>query len=290
MAAVFLDYDQAALDAAYDQAVWAPNRDALLAGYAARSAACRERLGPPLRFAYGPTPAEGLELFRAAASPAPVLIFVHGGAWRGGAAADYAFPAELFVAAGVHYAALDFAPAQDIGGDLRVMAAQVQRAILWLHGNAARFGGDPDRLYLAGHSSGAHLAAVAMTADWPSLGAPADILKGGLLASGMYDLRPVRLSARSRYVAFDDEMEARLSPIRHVDRLSAPLGVAWGSRESPEFIRQGRDFAAAATAAGKPVERLVAEGTNHFEMMATLDRADGLLGRAALALIGAAPR
>ncbi|MGH6988885.1 MAG: alpha/beta hydrolase, partial [Stellaceae bacterium] len=273
MTAVFRDYDQVALDAAYDQTFWAANRDELLASYADASARCRDRLGPPLHFAYGPTPAEGLDVFRAASDRAPVMIFVHGGAWRGGAAADYAFPAEMFVAAGVHYVALDFAAAPDVGGDLRVMASQVQRAILWLHDNAERFGGEPERLYLAGHSSGAHLAAVALTADWRALGAPPDIVKGGVLVSGMYDLHPVRLSSRSRYVAFDDNMVQRLSPIRHVDRLSAPLTVAWGSRESPEFIRQGRDFAAAVNAAAKPVEVLVAEGTNHFEMMATLSRA-----------------
>ena len=285
MAAVFLDYDQAALDAAYDQAVWAPNREAVLAGYVSASAQCRARLGVPLRFAYGPTPVERLDVFRAAGDAAPVLVYVHGGAWRAGTAAVYAFPAATFVSAGVHYVALDFAAVQDVNGDLGVMASQVQRAVVWVHDNAARFGGDPARLYLAGHSSGAHLAAVALTADWPALGAPPDILKGGLVASGMYDLHPVRLSARSRYVAFDDEMVELLSPIRHIDRLSAPLTVAWGTKELPEFMRQGAAFAAAVKAVGKPVETVVAEGANHFEIMATIGHAEGALGRAALALI-----
>lgn len=286
MPKVFLDYDQCALDKAYDQRVWAPNMEHLLAGYAAASTRCRERLGPPLRFAYGESAAEQLDVFRATADSAPVQIFVHGGAWRRGTAAEYAFPAETLVPAGVHYIALDFASVVNTGGDLRVLASQIQSAVIWIHGHARRFGGNPDRLYLAGHSSGAHLAACALTADWLELGAPPDILKGGFLASGMYDLRPVRLSARSGYIAFNDDLVHDLSPCRHIDRLSAPLAVAWGTRESPEFIRQARDFAAVARAAGKTVDEIVAEGCNHFEVLQMLCGPDQLLGRALLAQIG----
>jgi arylformamidase len=285
MAPVFLNYDQRTLDDAYDQRVWASNMEEILAGYAAVSAHTRAKLGAPLRFAYGPSKFEGLDVYRGAASDAPVLIFVHGGAWRRGAAADYAFPAELFVAAGVHYLALDFPSVTDVGGNLRVLASAVRRAIVWIRANAARFGGDPRRLYIAGHSSGAHLAAVALTTDWQEFDAEPDILKGGVLASGMYDLRPVRLSARSSYVAFDDETEETLSPIQHIKHLTAPVVVACGTRESPEFIRQAHDFVAVLRAAGKPAEELVAEGCNHFEVMRTFAM-EQALGRAALGLIG----
>jgi len=287
MGPTFLGYDQRALDEAYDQRVWASNMEEVLAGYAAASARTREKLGSPLRFAYGPTEVEGLDVFRAAAFGAPVQIFVHGGAWRRGAASEYAFPAEVFAAAGIHYVALDFAGVADVGGDLRILASQVRRAIVWLRANAARFGGDPRRLYIAGHSSGAHLAGVALTTNWQKFDVEPDILKGGVLASGMYDLHPVRLSARSSYVAFDDETEESLSPARHINRLAAPVVIAWGTRESPEFIRQARDFVAMLRTAGKRVEELVAEGCNHFEIMRTFDTSSRALGRASLALITA---
>ena len=260
MAPVFLNYDQRALDNAYDQRVWASNMEEILAGYAAASARTRAKVGAPLRFTYGASEAEGIDVYRGAASDAPMLIFVHGGAWRRGAAADYAFPADLFVAAGVHYLALDFPSVTDVGGDLRVPASAVRRAVLWTHANAGRFGGDPRRLYIAGHSSGAHLAAVALTTDWRDFDAEPDILKGGVLACGMYDLRPVRLSARNSYVAFDDETEETLSPARHIKHLAAPVVVACGTRESPEFIRQAHDFVVLLQAAGKPVDELVVEG------------------------------
>ena len=280
---VWLDLDQAELDAAYDQTVWAANREQVVRRFAAQSEAARARLGAPRRFAYGPTPVEGLDLYATTRPNAPVNVLIHGGAWRAGLAKNYAFAAELFVRAGAHFVVPDFAAVQDVGGSLMPMADQVRRAVAWVYRNARSFGGDPDRLYVSGHSSGAHLAAVVLTTDWVhELELPADIVKGGLCSSGMYDLRAVRLSARSGYVKFSDEMEQALSPQRHLDRLTAPVIVSHGTLESPEFQRQARDFATALTAAGKPVTFLVGEDYNHFEVIETLATPYGLLGRAVL--------
>ena len=102
----------------------------------------------------------------------------------------------------------------------------------------------------------------------------------------MYDLEPVRLSKRSKYVKFTDEMETALSAQRHIDKLHTPLILAHGTYETPEFQRQTGDFFAAVKAAGKPVEMLVGEGYNHFEMLETLANPYGLLGRAVFAQMG----
>jgi arylformamidase len=107
-----------------------------------------------------------------------------------------------------------------------------------------------------------------------------------MCVSGMYDLTPVRLSARNTYVQFDDATVAALSPIRHLNRLQAQLIVAYGTEETPEFQRQNREFAAAVEAAGKKVHLLIGEHYNHFELPDTLGNPYGLLGRAALELIG----
>jgi arylformamidase len=284
---VFLDYDQATLDAAYNQAAYAANREQLLARQAANSAAARARIGEPERVAYGEAAIERLDIYRCRHDPAPVFVFIHGGAWRAGLATNFAAPAEMLLAAGAHYVVPDFSWVQDVGGRLTVMADQVRRAIAWVHRNAARFGGDASRLHIGGQSSGGHLAAVALTTDWQrEFDLPADIIKGGMCISGIYDLVPVRLSARNAYVKFDDATVAALSPIRHLDRLSAPLVVAYGTCETPEFQRQNREFAAAVAAAGKPVRLLVGEHCNHFELPETLANPYGLLGRAALELIG----
>jgi arylformamidase len=82
---------------------------------------------------------------------------------------------------------------------------------------------------------------------------------------------------------FTDEIEQALSSQRHLDKLNAPVIVAYGTLETPEFQRQSRDLAAVVKAAGKPVELLVADGYNHFEIPETLANPYGVLGRAVLA-------
>jgi arylformamidase len=294
---VWLDMDQQELDDAYDQIVYAPNRDQVAKRRHANSAAARTRIGEPLRLVYGPTPIEGLDVYRtpSSSSPAsgggkeggaPVAIFVHGGAWLNGTASEFTCLAEPFVHAGAHFVVLDFTNVNDAGGSLFPMVKQVRRAVGFLYREAKTFGGDPNRLYLISHSSGSHLAGCVVTSDWAKDGLPRDILKGAALSSGMYDLKPVRLSKRSKYVKFTDAMEEELSAIRHIDRLNTPLVLTYGTYETPEFQRQSRDFAAAVKAAGKPVELLVGEGYNHFEMLETLNNPYGLLGHAVFKQMG----
>ena len=285
---VWLDMDQRELDDAYDQSKYAANQQQVGRRRALLSEWARARLGAPKRLAYGPAPIEGLDLYPARRPNAPVVVFIHGGAWRHGSAHDNAYAAELFVNAGAHYIALDFSAVTDVGGDLMVLADQVRRAVAWVHRNAATFGGDPARLYVAGHSSGSHLAGVVLTTDWSRYGVPATIVKAGLCCSGMYDLKPVRLSARSTYVKFTDEIEQELSSQRHLDRLNCPIIVAHGTLETPEFQRQARDFHAALKAAGKPVQLVVGEQYNHFEMSETLNNPFVVAGRAALEMMGLA--
>jgi arylformamidase len=277
---VFLDYDQVELDAAYNQAAYAPNMQQLQERALSNSELIRARLGAPLRVAYGPSEIERLDIYRAKGERAPVQIFIHGGAWRNSSARSSAFPAEMFIAAGSHYIAADFVAVQNAGGSLSVMADQVRRAIAWVRQNAASFGGDPERLYLSGHSSGAHLAAAALTM------LPRGTVQGTLLVSGMYDLKGPRLSSRNTYVKFDDATEEALSPQRHIDRISTPLIVAYASLDTPEFRRQSLEFAAAVKAAGKPVELIRGDNYNHFEFIETLGNPYGQLGHAALAQIG----
>ena len=284
---VFLDYDQIELDAAYDQAVYQPNILQLNRRWASNSTRTRAWIGEPLRRAYGDSLIEQLDIFPTDKPNAPVFVFIHGGAWIRGEASSYAAPAEMFTHAGAHYVAPDFINVAEAGGSLFPMAEQVCRAIAWVWRNAASFGGDPDRLHIGGQSSGAHLAAVALTTDWQrEHDLPADIVKGALCTSGMYELAPVRLSARANYVKFTDSMVEALSPIRHLDRLGAPLIVSYGTYETPEFIRQAKEFAAAVRERGKLRELIVAENYSHLELPETLCNPYGLLGAAVLKMMG----
>ena len=283
---VWMDMDQVELDAAFEQSLYAPMAGQFRKRFASISETTRRRLGAPKRFAYGPTPVEALDVYPAKSANAPIFVFIHGGRWRYGAAKDYAYPADLFVNAGVNFVVLDFIQVEAAGGDLRPMADQIRRGIAWAYKNATNFNGDTKRFYVGGHSSGGHLAGVAVVTDWQKeFGLPADMISGGLLMSGIYDLKPARLSARGKYIKFDDDMEQSLSSIRHIDLLRAPISVTYGTFETPEFQRQSRDFAAAVKAAGKPVELLEASDFNHFEMCESLGNPYGPNGLAALKLM-----
>jgi arylformamidase len=283
VSALFLHYDQAALDRQYDQRAWVPNADELIRRCATASDVVRERLGEPEAIPYGTTSVEILDLYRADRVRAPLLAFFHGGAWQRLSKRESAFAAETFVRAGAHFAAVDFAAVP--AATLSNLVAQVRRAIAFLYRNAERLGVDPARIYLAGHSSGGHLAACVMTTDWSALGLP-QVIKAGLCVSGIYDLLPVRLSARNAYLRLDAESEHALSPQRHLDRLGCPLIVAAAEFDTAEFRRQARDFADAAARAGGAVRLLEGRGFNHFDFIETLADPQGLLGKTMLEQMG----
>jgi arylformamidase len=284
---VWLDMDQVEIDAAYDQDQYAPLAGQIRHRFAVNSDQARKRLGEPIRLSYGDSKNEYIDLYRTSRPRAPLFVFLHGGAWLGGRARDNAFAAELFVDAGAHFAVVDFIQIAEAQGDLSIMADQVQRAIGFVYRHADDFGGDRSRLFVGGFSSGAHLAGVALTTDWrqKKLGLPRDLIKGGLCMSGLYDMKPVRISKRSSYINFSDELEAAMSSIRHLDALTAPVIVTTGTNETPEFQRQNTAFAEALDRHGKLSELVIANGYNHFEMGESLSNPYGPNGRSALKLL-----
>ncbi len=283
---VFLSYTQSQLDRAYDQSAWAADAQALQAAYASDSAAIRATYKPRTE-SYGTTVSENLDIFTPNfPGRAPIFVFFHGGAWLKLTKDDVSTPAPTFVESGGVYIAPNFAAADAVG--LPDMAEQCRRAIRWIASNAARFGGDAARIVIAGHSSGGHLAAVLLTTDWTQYGLPADVIKGALLMSGIYDLYPAILSSRRTYLKLTGDEVAALSPMRHLDRVACPVTVAWGDQDSPEFKRQSTVLADALQGMGLLRARQTLFDTNHFLVPRQLDRPDTILGRAALTMMGLA--
>jgi arylformamidase len=283
--AVWLDLDQQELDDAYDQDVYAFNAKNIAERHAANNETALAAIGRPERVAYGPADIEKVDIYRTRRPNAPILVFIHGGAWRGGRAANFALYAEVFVKAGANFVAADFNNVLETKGDLFPMVDQCRRAVAWTYRNAASIGGDANAIYLCGRSSGSHLAGCVLITEWEKQGLPRDLIKGAVLGSGMYDLKPVRLSKRGNYVKFTDEMEEALSAQRHIDNIRTPLVLAHGTLETPEFQRQTRDFAAALKEAGKPAQLIVGKGYNHYELGETLGNPYQILGRAALEMM-----
>ena len=282
---IFLEYSQNELDQQYDQRVWAKNAVEIIKLYGTESDGVRKRIGLPETFSYGVSGSEVLDLYRCGEEQAPIHVFIHGGAWRQLSRHESAFAAEVFTNAGAHFVALDFALIPD--ATLPEMVTQVRRAIKWLYENSSRIGGDCERIFVSGHSSGGHLAACVITTDWSNeFGLPASVVKGALCVSGIYDLEPVRLSARNDFLKLDIATARKLSPLRHLDHLSCPTVVAYGQYESKEFIRQAREFASAIEQKGHLQGLIEGLGHNHFEIINTLADAHSTLARMALEQMG----
>ena len=239
--AVFRDLDQLDIDEGYDNDVYAFNSKTIGERRVFNNRIALSVIGKPERVKYGEAEIERVDIYKAKQPNAPVMIFIHGGSWRGGRAEQFTVYAEPFVKAGANFVVVDFTNVGETKGDIFPMVDQVRRAVAWTWRNAKSFGGNADALYLISRSSGSHLASCILITEWEKQGLPRNILKGAVMGSGMYDLAPVRLSKRSSFVKFTDAMVA------------GPFGDA-SHRQDPhaggDRRRRARDAGVPAAGAG----------------------------------------
>jgi arylformamidase len=257
--------DRTALDAAYNNSAAVGDSTELMAGYRARSDRLRGEQNRYLDLRYGAAARNRIDYF-AADARGPVLVFIHGGYWQMRAKEDFSFIARGPLAHGIHVALVGYTLAPDIA--LGGIAAEIRAAIAWLAERVEGYGGDAQRMYVAGWSAGGHLTAT-------SLAEPA--VKGGLAISGIYDLEPMRLCYINDKLKLDEGEARRLSPLHHLPPASAPLMIACGGAELPELRRQSAVFAAARSSAGLPGQSLQLAGHNHFTILEELASPDGAL-------------
>ena len=191
---LYREMDRAQLDAAYNNSAAVPERDAIVAGWAARSARVRREHAGRLDLAYGETPRERLDLFLAADPQAPTLAFIHGGYWQRNdiAKESFAFFAQGLLPLGINLVVIEYTLAPM--ARLERIVAEVHRVVRWLAKHLAEYGADPNRLYVAGHSAGGHLTAMTM---------PLPEVRGGIAISGISDLEPIRLNYLNEKLALD---------------------------------------------------------------------------------------
>jgi arylformamidase len=210
------------------------------------SAAVRRSRAALYDIAYGEDSGERLDFYPARGSGKPLLVFIHGGWWRSLDKSDFSFVVPGYLDAGFNVALTNYTLAPQ--ASIAEIVQQQLRALAWLYRHAEQYDFDPGRIVVAGHSAGGHLAAMMMAAVWPAFGddLPADLVKGGILMSGLYDLEPVR---HADFVNVDLKLDAaeaqRLSPVLMPQPHAAPFVTAVGELESEEFHRQTRSLATA---------------------------------------------
>jgi arylformamidase len=260
---VFGGYDQAALDAQYNNREKVSDAEAIGKRWMAKGAEVRAQLSCDLDRAYGPHARHRVDIFPAARGDAPILAFIHGGYWHSRDKSLVHFLAPAFVAADVTFVSIGYRLCPEVG--VADVVADVIAAVDWIAANGDRVGGRTDRLHVAGHSAGGHLAAMLCG---PS-GRP-DLLKGGCSVSGLHDLEPIRLCYLNEQLHLTAEDVAPLSPIALARGLAKgsvslpPLIAAVGLEEGPEYLRQRDELVAALRAAGQPALSDGVAGGNHF--------------------------
>lgn len=263
-----------------------PEHPRIFARWAEQGAMARRLRACLIDLPYGETPAERLDYFPTRQDAAPLLIFIHGGYWRSLDKSDFAWLAPPFVQHGIALALLNYGLAPQ--STIEDMVRQQLRALAWLYRNGDRLGFDPERIVVAGHSAGAHLAVMMMAALWPAYEAdlPRSLVKGGLALSGIYDLAPL---VQAPFVNVDLKLDARranmLSPAFMPPATKAPLITAVGGLESSEFHRQ----TALMGRAWKDVlvRSVPMPGTNHLTVVDELANPASPLFDAALELVRA---
>jgi arylformamidase len=277
---IFGGLTQCELDKAYDQDAWASNAAEVQGRIIVRSDDVA-RQTPPQSRRYGRAEQQVIDIFAPeVARNAPVFILIHGGAWRLAMRQAFYGAAPVLTTAGGILAVVGFACLPDVS--MIGMADQIHQAVTWIAGEIGAFGGDRRNLHLVGHSSGAHLAAVALSSGLPA--APA--LRGGTLISGLYDLEPVLLSSRRHYIDLADDETIALSPIHRPNDFAGVTSIWWGSQESPEFKRQSQCLATALDGAGKLGPSGMLAGRNHFEMLEEIENPDSPIVKTMLAAAG----
>lgn len=216
-----------------------PEHPAIIQRWQQQSAAARAAETGLLDLAFGSAPMERLDFFPARQRGAPLLVFIHGGYWRSLDKSDFTFIVPAYRRAGFSVALTNYTLAPE--ASVEEITRQQLRALAWLYRRSARLDFDRNRIVIAGHSAGGHLAAMMMAAHWEVFGSdlPADLIKAGILLSGLYDLEPVR---HAEFINTDLRLSQasalRLSPAWMPQPNTAPFITSVGDLESDEFRRQ----------------------------------------------------
>lgn len=256
-----------------------PDLDEVMGRYIALSDRAARLPGARLDLSYGDHARHRLDIFAPAGDRAAAQLFFHGGYWHGGSKESRRFPATAWLDRGVAWVPIEYRLAPD--ATLDEIVDDVRSAVAWFHGNAARFGCDPARIYVTGNSAGGHIVGMLVADGWHDrYGVPRDVVKAGCAISGLFDLHPLRQTFANDWLSLDETAAERNSPVRHMPRDGLSLVVAWGEKESDAFKGQSLGYAEACRTAGADVQTLERGGAHHFSIIGELGEPESPLFKA----------
>lgn len=236
-----------------------------LAAYHALSREARDNHTVRENLSYGSSPAHVLDYFPAAASDAPLHVFIHGGYWQALSQQQSAGMAPGLLASGQAFATLNYTLAPD--ARLGDMIGECRDALIWLAGRATDLGFDPARLTLSGHSAGAHLVASLLGREGEALAADGINVTDAILISGVFDLEPISLMTVNDPLQLTEVEIDTLSPLNMPPPRSSRIRVTVGERDTAEFVRQSRSYAEYLRKAGVEVSFDLQKGKHHYDII-----------------------
>jgi arylformamidase len=252
------------LEFQYNPRVSVPEYPELAKLRAAQARKVRQSAKSWLNVAYGTSPREMLDIYAADRPGGPVLVYIHGGYWRSGSKEDNCNFAPTFTRRGATVALIEY----DLCPQVTVtdIVRQTRASIAWVYRNIVRYGGNPSKLFVSGHSAGSHLTAMALAHDWSQEGLPNDLIKGAVATSGVYDLDIVMRISVQEQVRLTPNLAKRNSPFLNPPRVKCPLVVAVGGDEPKGWQQMSEDYFQFCKENGMPVDYLVEPGANHYTM------------------------
>lgn len=238
---------------------------------------CRREMRAVLDVPYGSSSLQRVDIFPAEAG-SPVHLFFHGGYWRTQDKENFAFLAGTLVPAGVTTVVVNYDLCPVVTLDDVVEAARM--AVTWTHRSIADYGGDPERISVSGNSAGAHLCSMLLATDWAGRGLPSDLIKGAVMASGIFDPEPVMSIAVNAEIGLtraqaNDNNSLAMSPLA-----DCPIWVGAGGLEPWPWIEQSLEYSQHLRRHGRDPEVRILPGHNHFSIMDETLSSDGVIARA----------
>ena len=222
--------------------------------------------------AYGEAPLQKLSLYIPSSAtenaPAPVLVFFHGGRWSDGNKEQYKFVADTFIKDGFIVALADYRKYPDV--KFPAFVADAAGALAWVHDNIGKYHGDTARLYLAGHSSGAHMAALVAT-DPQYLAAydlDRNIIAGFAGLSGPYAFKPDEPDLEDMFGP--PERYPLMRAPNFVDGGQPPMLLLHGLDDETVVLKNAEKLRDAIEREGGQVTLKTYEGIDHIETVGSL--------------------
>lgn len=268
---IYKKYDQAQLDLQYNNRFHVPDFQKHLDRWEELSRIAENRLKVIKDIAYGSGFREAVDIFSSEKPNSKTLVFIHGGYWYKFDKTSFHFIARAFAGYNITSVIINYPLVPTVPIDKTSEACR--KAINWISKNIYQWNGNPEEIYIVGHSAGAHLATSVMMNTQEN----ENVIRGVCAISGLYNLLPIYLSNVNDILGMDKETALRNSPALKDPIEYNQLLLAVGSEETDEFISQSKEYYTVLKNKSSRVEFLEISGMNHFSILSSLTDQESIM-------------